>query len=57
MPVEKKDPVTSETFEAWVRAIVADELDKRKDYLRGAVQEMLENQSREMSSALLPQRL
>lgn len=56
MPV-KKDQVTPETFETWVRAIVADELDKRKDYLRGAVQEMLESQTREMRSALLAGRI
>lgn len=41
MPVAKKDQVTPETFETWVRAIVADEFEKRKSLLEEAVAKML----------------
>jgi hypothetical protein len=41
VPVAKKDQVTPETFETWVRAIVADEFEKRKSLLEEAVAKML----------------
>ena len=48
-----KDPeVTPETFEAWVRTIVADELAKRAGVLQDAVKQMLDRHDEELLARL-----
>ena len=44
--------VTPETFEAWVRAIVADEFELRKGLLEAAVKEMLDRHDQELVDRL-----
>ena len=48
-----KDPeVTPETFETWVRTIVADELDKRAEILQDVVKQMLDRHDEELVARL-----
>jgi len=50
--VKKGSEITPETFETWVRTIVADELAKRAELLQDVVKQMLDRHDEELVARL-----
>ena len=50
--MKKGSEITPETFETWVRTIVADELAKRAELLQDVVKQMLDRHDEELVARL-----